>query len=231
MIKLIITEIYHFLRAGVVKNRLPMELLDSGFVVIPNYLSESECDIIIENFEKAQESIDLHDDRRIFYFEKYYKKCVDLESVELRKTRHRYIGRLSISSWMVNKTIFKKNGLGSGGGWHRDSSYRRQLKFIIYLNDVNERNGPFEYLMGSHKYQSKIKMKKSIGFKLNQHRFTQSDIEAMNDYEKVTICGKKGTCIMVDTSGIHRGAPILEGTRYAITQYIFDFRTPSSYGR
>ena len=46
---------------------------------------------------------------------------------------------------MANKLIYKKGNLGSGGGWHRDTFFKKQLKFIIYLSDVGEKNGELFY--------------------------------------------------------------------------------------
>ena len=45
------------------------------------------------------------------------------------------------------------NGKGSGNGWHRDELFYkyRYTKAMIYLNDVNLNNGPFQYLEKSHK--------------------------------------------------------------------------------
>ena len=36
---------------------------------------------------------------------------------------------------------FKKNNLGSGGGWHKDAYYP-QFKSILYLNDVDNKKFP-----------------------------------------------------------------------------------------
>ena len=37
---------------------------------------------------------------------------------------------------------------------------------------------------------------------------------------------KKGTCIIFDSSGIHRVIPIKNGFRYAITKYMYDSKIP-----
>ena len=56
---------------------------------------------------------------------------------------------------MANKVIYKDYNLGSGQGWHKDN-IARQLKFMIYLNDVDSENGPFQYLLKSQKIRKKI---------------------------------------------------------------------------
>ena len=40
---------------------------------------------------------------------------------------------------------------------------------------------------------------------------------------------KKGTCIIFDSSGLHRGTPLREtgGVRYAITKYMYDSKIPN----
>ena len=51
---------------------------------------------------------------------------------------------------MANRTVFKNNNIGSGAGWHKDS-YSNQYKSILYLNDVNSENGPFQIIKDSNK--------------------------------------------------------------------------------
>jgi hypothetical protein len=41
------------------------------------------------------------------------------------------------------KLVARAANMGSGGGWHRDSMFEKQLKAIIYLGKVGEENGPF----------------------------------------------------------------------------------------
>ena len=46
--------------------------------------------------------------------------------------------------------------IGSGGGWHRDS-FTNQFKAIIYISDVGQDNGPFQYIRGSHRLSAMIR--------------------------------------------------------------------------
>ena len=115
-----------------------------------------------------------------------------------------------------------KNNKGSGGGWHRDSVNVRQLKAICYLTDVAEKNGPFQYLLGTQNKYSVIEGILKHNFKHNHNRFTDSEIETIltdSKYTVKTCTGKAGNLLLVDTSGVHRGMPLKEGVREALTNY------------
>ena len=51
-------------------------------------------------------------------------------------------------------------------------------------------------------------------------RFSDQELNVLNK-EKITLTGKAGTLILFDGSLIHRGKPVLEGKRYALTNYYF----------
>jgi len=114
------------------------------------------------------------------------------------------------------------NNLGSGGGWHRDSAVGRQVKVILYLCDVTMENGPFQFLKGSHKKLDFIKKHHKYSLEFNQTRFEDQLVQKMiadDPSSLITFPAKAGTALFVDTRGIHRGMPIREGVRYALTNY------------
>ena len=128
---------------------------------------------------------------------------------------------------MANRVCFKKNNKGSGGGWHRDSLNRRQLKFMIYLNDVESNNGPFEYVLKTHTAMNKFA---TNHFLTKKTRYTDSEMEDYKQkFPSKLYTAKKGTCIIFDSSGLHRGTPLREtgGVRYAITKYMYDSKIPN----
>ena len=51
---------------------------------------------------------------------------------------------------MANRVTFSSNNNGSGNGWHKDA-YRKQFKSLLYLNNVDNNNGPFQLLKKSNK--------------------------------------------------------------------------------
>jgi ectoine hydroxylase-related dioxygenase (phytanoyl-CoA dioxygenase family) len=74
--------------------------------------------------------------------------------------------------------------------WHRDHHGPKFIRVLVYLVDVDLNNGPFCYQLGSHKHPNGP-----------EHTFI----------------GPKGTAIMFDTLGLHRGLKNLTGDRLALS--------------
>jgi Phytanoyl-CoA dioxygenase (PhyH) len=88
--------------------------------------------------------------------------------------------------------------------WHRDFNDRRLLKAFLYLVDVDESMGPFEYVprsTGSGPYASMWPWRP-----LGDNYPSQSEFEEKVPGASVqTFVASKGTLIFCDTSGFHRG--------------------------
>ena len=207
-----------------------IELRKNGFAVIEDFLSSEECSFHIDNIENLIQENQFSwadkekSDFRIFGYENFTEKQTNIFD-SLDKKYLSYISPYKLkSTLMANKTTFKPGNTGSGGGWHRDSLNRRQLKFMIYLTDVENDNGAFEYLKNSHALSSKLI---TNHFLYRKVRYSDLEIsEFSTKWEKFTITGKKGTCVVFDSSGLHRGSPLKKGYRLAITKYIFDKEIP-----
>lgn len=162
----------------------------------------------------------INSDKRIYGFETISRSFHDIFDVEkLREIGEAYLGRSIVCYFALAARLdtVAKN-IGSGGGWHRDSAFSHQFKVIVYLNDVADVNGPFQYLLGSHRTSSKFR---EFGFKsLDNTRYLESNIKPFFDRVH-TFTGKEGDALYVDTRGVHRGMPIKNGTRYAITFYFW----------
>ena len=114
---------------------------------------------------------------------------------------------------------------GSGDGWHRDA-HGHQFKAILYLSDASERNGPFQYLLGSHKLW-RMAVDTVFGDlpQAPNTRYAAADIERAAARLHLTMQSfpaAAGTLLLVNTAGIHRGMPLREGTRYALTNYYYN---------
>ena len=125
---------------------------------------------------------------------------------------------------LANKVIPKPGCKGSGGGWHRDTANERQFKSILYVCDVEETTGPFQYVPTSHHVSSIVGTILNSGVRFGQYQFKEEEIERILkdcNLKSRRFTAKAGTVVMADTSGLHRGSPISAGARYAITNYFF----------
>jgi len=216
------------------QKQLLSELKQNGVIVLPNYYTEDRCNEIITHIDKMidDDSINVQydgvkSDARVFASHRYSETIKEFHTDPfLRQVGEAYSGCELINSHTLGaKLTAQKNNLGSGGGWHRDSVYQTQYKSIVYLTDVDEDHGPFEYILGSHDKESVLKSIKENGFSAHHNRFTEEEIEAFlksnPNYSSKVFTAKKGSVILVDTCGVHRGTPIATGNRYALTNYYF----------
>lgn len=125
-----------------------------------------------------------------------------------------FLKSLPKSLKMQNINSYVNSGITKTRGFHVDS-YKNQIKFFIYLTDVMElKQGPYTFVRGSHKenpYRS-INSQLSEGLKIK----TETPIVNMNDI--YPILAKKGTLVISDQSGFHRGYPQSEnGFRRTLT--------------
>lgn len=120
--------------------------------------------------------------------------------------------------------------LGSRQGrWHIDS-LRRQYKIFLFLVDVGDGTGPFEFIPGSHRPAFKAAMLLRgmyLGpgdFVSGRRRYAALDDERLERLTRdrrapMPVTCLAGTVMVADTSAIHRARPCRQGTRYALTAY------------
>ena len=109
--------------------------------------------------------------------------------------------------------------------WHRDYADRHLLKVFIYLNDVDQGTGPFEYLpetTGTGRYAGQWPWRPiSDDFYPPGDEFDRRIPSAAAR----TLTGPAGTMIFCDTSGFHRGGFATERPRVLWT---FSYFSPAS---
>ncbi len=99
--------------------------------------------------------------------------------------------------------------------WHRDPEDNKIVKVFIYLNDVDENQGPFSYIPETHPFGAKagrrVKHKGSKGI-------LDEEMNAVLPKETWLTCtGPAKTMILADTIGYHRGGKVASGNRILIT--------------
>ncbi|MEO1428808.1 MAG: 2OG-Fe(II) oxygenase [Cyanobacteria bacterium J06633_8] len=100
--------------------------------------------------------------------------------------------------------------------WHIDPEDRRVLKVIIYLNDVDKQNGPFEYIPQSFSKQ----IVSSLRYK---HGYVQDKTmeKVISPLHFKSCLGTSGTVIFASTGNIfHRGKIPISSDRYTV---FFDY--------
>jgi hypothetical protein len=88
--------------------------------------------------------------------------------------------------------------------WHRDYNDKHLLKVFLYLVDVDENMGPFQYVAGS---QPGGLYGNAWGWQpLGKHYPTEEELEARVPGDAVqTFTGPAGTLVFCNTAGFHRG--------------------------
>ena len=88
--------------------------------------------------------------------------------------------------------------------WHRDYNDKHLLKVFLYLVDVDEHMGPFQYVPGSQPggpYADAWPWKP-----LGQNYPTEAELEALVPSASIrAFTAPKGTLIFCNTAGFHRG--------------------------
>lgn len=203
-----------------------------GIIIIENYINNDICKNIIKNMEKNKSNFeycntDSHifnsgNDLRCKIYEKYDKHVETfLNDNNIHNLFEKILGRkITVKRCQAGIVKFNKNNItSSGGGWHIDNK-NIQLKAILYLNDVNNKNGPFIYIKDT---QGGLDLQNTIGDN-SKTRFDNNVIENSEKIKKeniIEVTGKAGTLILVRTDNIHKGKIIESGIRYSLTNYYY----------
>lgn len=207
-------------------------LKKDGIIVIKDFYSLVEVDslkaefdrIFIENEQsiKVLAAEDCSSDQRISHMERYSAliKTMFSDNTFLDSVAEKYINTfLRKNTVGSNLEYSSKEIRNSGGGWHRDN-HELQFKALLYLTETTERNGNFQWITNSSQRQVGFPTSRTPSYNT---RFNDTTIETLilNEEEctLVDIVGTPGTVVVANTSYIHRGNLIEEGTRKSLTQY------------
>lgn len=112
--------------------------------------------------------------------------------------------------------------------WHRDVEDRRMVRVCIYLNDVDENGGPFQFMQSDT--NSRIgNLEKDKTTSLDNK--TPRKLFSPSTTDDITTCtGPAGTVIFADTARhYHRGKPPTQSNRFAIFFTYFSRRPLHPY--
>jgi hypothetical protein len=203
-----------------------------GVVALPDFYSPEDCaemKIALDSVnEKYPAALHHASDRRIWGVEKASPVLARFatEPQALAAASAVLGERATCVFTLGNRINFREGNLGSGEGWHRDSFFN-QFKALVYLTDVTERTGPFEYLLGTHRLARKFGDHFRVDMPLDTSRVSVPVVEAliaaMPENHRV-FTATRGTVLLFDSTGVHRGRPLQEGERIALTNYYYPAR-------
>lgn len=116
------------------------------------------------------------------------------------------------------------------GRWHLDS-FKRQYKIFVFLQDVNDSDGPLELIPRTQQATVKVKhayrgryfyLKDFVlrtGKRGYQHVSDSFVEDVKKNYPSQLFTVPAGTILIADTSALHRAHPVCGGERYAFTSY------------
>jgi hypothetical protein len=220
---------------------------NNGYFTIPDFISQSTCTDYIEQIRNmvffnysTEESVPgslLLDssggfagrfDAVDYEHTPLFKEILANEEIyNLAESYFRspaYLDNITISLSFPNEHADRKQLSDDAQLFHIDYTNPYFVKFFLFLSDVGAENGPHQYILGSHKDL------KTVG----DQRLTQSEIEsAYGSLKTITHLGDRGMLVMENTTGYHRGMPLLTGYRCMIQiQYsICNFGHLPSYER
>jgi len=99
--------------------------------------------------------------------------------------------------------------------WHVDFDDKHLLKAFVYLSDVGPESGPFEYVPGSQAGGNRVVRP---WVPMGYGRVDDDEVTARAGSDAMaTFTGPKGTLILCNTSGLHRGGFATAGPRVLAT--------------
>jgi len=199
--------------------------------------------------DNPRRSITLYQKDHTEIFNLFYKYLKELEVISDAESNLKKKLKLDVlylfiqdtsEGWHDELPELKSDARSKTRYMHIDSSPPNSMaKFIVYLNEVDKNNGPFEYVKGSHLIEQKgfipfirrvNDLSGASGLKFERRKFFSSlpkflqykghfgsDIDnSYWPYNVSTFTGSSGDMILFDNSGIHRGGLINKGRRISI---------------
>jgi hypothetical protein len=153
----------------------------------------------------------------------------------VRIPRERVLGRPSVWQWGLDEELLdmvenyiglparyhgaglrRERATGEAVGvrqWHRDVEDHRMLKLLVWLNDVAEDGGPFEYVDRRHTPHLTSSMRYASGY-VSDAAFEQQ--VPREEWRRAT--GPTWTCVVADPRNVfHRAMPPTGRDRYSLT--------------
>jgi len=210
------------------------QLKSEGYVVFENIFSQELCDLILLESEKIPGKTRMMDQGKGVVEKKFFDRSsptsvrFDYAGSDLisNKVLQRVVFDESILSFaqkylgvapildlvaMWWHTTFAKSPDKEAAQWfHFDMDHLKWIKFFFYITDVDENTGPHTFVARTHRSFG-------IPFKLRKMGYVRlTDEEVASAFSQDSFkefVGKRGTLIVEDTRGLHKGKHCISGDR------------------
>jgi len=226
-------------------------LREYGICILPNYISDEICDSVRNSCMTRAEvgdDLDFEDgsyrrydgpkttkplqDKRVYHIDCFNEDMLKFKDDSfLKMICKRYYG--DVNDYSVHVQMYDRQQFNNfpTRGLHIDSFQTSTFKAMLYLNDVEEKDGPTSYIIKTHKDYELRRLKKDVWgpgyeFEDTEHKekhptnFSKSELgeDRLNNYVKVI--AKKGSLILFDTWGVHCGTEVkVDGDRHIVVNY------------
>lgn len=146
----------------------------------------------------------------------WFSACASRRMLDVAAAYLRLAPKLSyIDFWYTAQQPENDERLASQN-WHIDFDDKHLLKAFVYLSDVGAGHGPFEYVPGSQPGGPHHSVRPWVP--MGYGRVLDEDLAKSVPAETIaTFTGPKGTLILCNTSGLHRGGFATAGPRVLAT--------------
>ena len=112
---------------------------------------------------------------------------------------------LYVDQWYTIPVMTDEDARFSSQRWHRDYNDQHLIKVFIYMNDVDEGAGPFEYVPGSARGGPYADAWPWVPFGGDLYPPPEEFDQKIPAEAVRTLTGPAGSVIFCNTSGFHRG--------------------------
>ena len=216
-------------------NKKISKIKNNGYFIEENFLDERECDNILkfctnnkldirpsenQNWESNLRSVNFEPNNfKAVMYELPKKKvlmnkniCNIIFSEKILSICKKYFDSQPIfdhASLSISTSYSKSPDSKAAQLFHFDLDRPKWLKFLIYITDVSLDNGPHVFVEGTHKNNGIKKSLLSMGYE----RISDKIIKEIYKDDVKTFNNKKGTLIIEDTRGLHKGDIVKSGFR------------------
>ena len=215
--------LYEFYYSGNVVTKFEggRELLEKGYYKFNEVLNQSAVQSLRQDFKRLEDNNPTEEIGQLtgrLFHQGPISDLAEEFSRRYRPMAEAYFGsqniRCELTMYQRSLPLTDRANV-PGGEFHVDDN-KKNLKFFIYLTDVDKDHGPFCYVPETHGYRGFKTFARWLLWEIFRKRIFLYDFLINNEKlqkKEIPICGKAGTSFCADTTGYHRATLVKNGER------------------